>query len=105
MRIIAAKVDVKSDALRRMGEQLRDKAADLAAVLIAKDGAKATVCAVCGKDAVAAGLHAGKIVAATAALTGGKGGGKPDVAMAGVGDVNKIDTAIAGVKDIVQGML
>ena len=106
VRVVATALkDVKGDALRRMAEKMRDKAEDLAVVLIAKDGAKATVCAACGKKAVAAGLHAGKIVSATAALTGGKGGGKPDMAMAGVGDVSKIDAAVAGVKTIVSEML
>ncbi len=106
VRVAAAALkDVKGDALRRMAEKLKDKAPDLAVVLIAKDGAKATVCAACGKEAVAAGLHAGKLVSATAALTGGKGGGNPDMAMAGVGDVAKIDTAVAAVKTIVAEML
>ena len=106
VRVVAAALkDVKGDALRRMAEKMRDKAEDLAVVLIAKDGAKATICAACGKKAVAAGLHAGKIVSATAALTGGKGGGKPDMAMAGVGDVSKIDAAVAGVKKIVEELL
>ncbi len=97
--------DVKGDALRRMAEKLKDKAEDLAVVLIAVDGAKATICAACGKKAVASGMHAGKLVSATAALTGGKGGGKPDMAMAGVGDVNKIDAALAGVLAIVEDLL
>ena len=105
VRVIAGTVDAKSDALRHMAEKLRDKAPDGVIALIGKDGAKATVCVACGKEAVAAGMHAGKVAAATAALTGGKGGGKPDMAMAGVGDVTKIGTAIAGVKSIVEEML
>ena len=105
VRIIASVADAKGDALRHMVEKLRDKASDAVIVLIGKDGAKATICAACGKDAVAGGLHAGKIVAAVAALTGGKGGGKPDMAMAGIGDVSKIDAAVLGVKAVVEGML
>ena len=105
VKVIAAKVEAKGDALRRMGEKMRDKDQSLVAVLISVDGAKATICTVCGKAAVAAGMHAGKIVSATAALTGGKGGGKPDIAMAGVGDTAKIDIALAGVENIVKEML
>ena len=48
----------------------------------------------CSKAAVAKGAHAGKIVKEAAAITGGKGGGRPDMAMAGIGDKNKIDEAI-----------
>ena len=104
VKVIAAKIEIKGD-LRRMAETLRDKASDLVAVLVGKNGDKATICTVCGKDAVAAGLHAGKIVSAVAALTGGKGGGKPDAAMAGVGDITKIDAAVTGAKDIIKEML
>ncbi len=105
VRVIAGAVDAKGDALRRMAEKLRDKATDAVIALIGKDGAKATVCVACGKEAVAKGMNAGKIASATAALTGGKGGGKPDMAMAGVGDITKIDAAVAGVKSIVENML
>ncbi len=106
VRIVAAALkDVKGDALRRMAEKMKDKDEHLAVVLIARDGAKATICVACGKQAVSYGLHAGKIASETAALTGGKGGGKPDMAMAGVGDVAKIDVAVQGVKSIVEDML
>ena len=105
IRIIASVVDAKGDALRHMAEKLRDKASDAVIVLIGKDGLKATICTACGKDAVAMGLNAGKIVAGVAALADGKGGGKPDMAMAGVGDIAKIDTAVSGVKAIIEGML
>ncbi len=106
VRVIAANLgQAKGDALRRMAEKLRDKASDLVIVLIGADGAKGTICAACGKDAVGAGLLAGKIVSAVAALTGGKGGGKPDMAMAGVGDTAQIDAAVNGVVSIVKEML
>lgn len=55
----------------------------------------------CSKSAIERGAHAGKIVKEAAAITGGKGGGRPDMAMAGIGDKNKIDEAINGFDDIV----
>ncbi len=97
--------DVKGDALRRMAEKMKDKAADIVVLLIGVDGGKGTICAACGKDAVASGVHAGKLVAAVAAITGGKGGGKPDMAMAGVGDVAKIEAAVNGTVTAVEAML
>ena len=63
---------------------------------------KANLVAAAGKDAVAKGAHAGKIVGKVAALTGGKGGGRPDQAMAGVGDKYKIDEALDKVNEIVS---
>ena len=61
--------------------------------------------AVAGKDAVAAGVHAGKLVGAVAAITGGRGGGRPDNAMAGGNDVSKINEALAIAESTVKGML
>ena len=57
---------------------------------------------VSGKDAVAAGAHSGKIVQKISALTGGKGGGRPDSAMAGIGDTNKLDEALNALSDVVK---
>ena len=51
--------------------------------------------------AIANGAHAGKIVQKVAAITGGKGGGRPDSAMAGMGDASKAAEAIAAVSGIV----
>jgi alanyl-tRNA synthetase len=48
------------------------------------------------------GAHAGKLVQQAAAVTGGKGGGRPDSAMAGMGDVAKADEAVASFADIVK---
>jgi alanyl-tRNA synthetase len=56
----------------------------------------------CSKAAVAKGAHAGKIVKEAAAITGGKGGGRPDSAKAGIGDKNKIDEAINSFEKIVS---
>lgn len=56
----------------------------------------------CSKAAVKMGAHAGKIVKEAAALTGGKGGGRPDSAKAGIGDKNKIDEAINAFDNIVS---
>ena len=49
--------------------------------------------------------HAGKIVKEVAALTDGKGGGRPEQAMAGVGDTSKIDAAVAQAASIVEGFV
>ena len=81
--------------LRKMGDQLRDKAPDLVAVLAGKQGEKISILAVCGKDAVARGLKAGLLVKEVCAACGGSGGGKPDSAMGGGKDATKLDDALA----------
>jgi alanyl-tRNA synthetase len=83
-----------ANALRQSGDNLKDKSC---VALLAGEG---NFFCVCSKEAVAKGLNAGKIVGAVAAVTGGKGGGKPDSAMAGIGDVSKVDSALEQFKDI-----
>ena len=56
-------------------------------------------------DAQAKGLKAGNLVKEISAIAGGKGGGKPDFAMAGLKDETKIDEALAAVKSIVEKQL
>ncbi len=93
--------NVTPDILRAMGDKIKDKAPDIVAVLCTMGGESDSILCVCGKDAVASGAHAGKIVQKVSAITGGKGGGRPDSAMAGVGDKHKIDDAILELNNIV----
>ena len=100
--VITANVpDADAGKLRQMGDTLRDKASDVVAVLSTVNGDKITFLAVCGKDAVAKGLKAGDLVKLVCTTCGGSGGGKPDSAMGGGKDVNKIDDALAQVDDYV----
>ena len=87
--------------LRQMGDVLRDKDASVVAVLASASGEKVTFLAVCGKDAVKAGVKAGEIVKFVCNVCGGNGGGKPDSAMGGGKDASKMDEALAGVAGFV----
>ena len=93
------------DAARSLSDKIKAENADMVAVLAVKSGDKLNFIAVAGKDAVAAGAHAGKIVGAVAAVTGGKGGGRPDNAMAGGRDASKIAEALDSAKATLEGML
>ena len=75
------------------------------AVIAAVDGGKLQFAASAGADAVKAGAHAGKLVGAVAAVTGGKGGGRPDGAMAGGADISKVDEALAAAAGILAEQL
>ena len=94
-----------ANALRQMGDFLRDKESGVVAVLSSVNGGKITFLAVCGKDAVARGVKAGDLVKAVCAVCGGKGGGKPDSAMGGGSDLLKLDDALAVVADFVAEKL
>ena len=84
-----------SGTLRGMCDTLRDKAKKpVAAVLVGSEGEKITMAVSVNKLAQEKGLKAGSLVKTLSAIAGGKGGGKPDFAMAGLKDPNKIDEAL-----------
>ena len=91
--------------LRQMGDMLRDKDNSIVAVLASVNNDKPAFLAVCGKDAVAKGIKAGDLVKQVCATCGGNGGGKPDSAMGGGKDINKVDDALALVDDFVASKL
>ena len=74
-------------------------------VLCGENEGKYSLAVGCGKAVVAKGVKAGALVKAVAMLTGGNGGGKPDVAMAGVKDAAKVGEALAQVPQLVKEML
>ena len=92
------------DSARTLGDKIKAEHSDTVAVLAVNANGKLNFIAVAGKDAVANGVHAGKLVGAVAAVTGGKGGGRPDSAMAGGQDASKIDEALIKAHEIVETM-
>ena len=99
--VTTTRTDLGPNDLRKMGDFLRDKDPKIVGVLATVAGEKVTFVAVCGKEAVAAGVKAGDLVRAVSAVAGGKGGGKPDSAMGGGTNVLKTDDALAIVDDFV----
>ena len=103
--LTAVRNGMDANALRQMGDFLRDKAPDVVAVLASANGEKITFLAVCGPEAVKKGVKAGDLVKSVCAVCGGKGGGKPDSAMGGGSDLLKLDDALATVDDFVAERL
>jgi len=91
--------------LKTMCDRILSVAPKCVAVLFGVDGSKGSLAVVCGKEAQDKGLHAGKLIRDIAALTDGKGGGKPERAMAGVGDINKIDAALEKASELIKAQL
>ena len=106
IKLITERFDgVGSDTLRGMADKIRDKMADAVAVFADVNGESVTFAATAGKSAQEKGVMSGKLVMAVATVAGGKGGGRPDFAMAGAKDVSKVNDALASVVDTVKGML
>lgn len=106
VRIVTGKLDgVNADVLRTMCERGKDMAPNAVIVLAATNDGKVTFASACGKTALENGANAGKIVKAVAQAAGGNGGGKPDLAMAGAKAPEKVDSALAIVKETVYAML
>ena len=103
--LTAHRPGMDGNALRQMGDFLRDKEPNVVAVLASTNEEKITFLAVCGKQAIAKGIKAGDLVKSVCALCGGKGGGKPDSAMGGGSDLLKLDDALATVDDFVAEKL
>jgi len=78
---------------RKLGDTIRDKDSAVVAVLYQIRGGKILFNAVCGKDAVAKGAHAGNILKTISPIVGGGGGGRPDSAQSGGKDTSKIEEA------------
>ena len=103
--VVSSFVGVDSSQIREVADMCADKNENCVIVLACLNGVKGTFACRVGKEAIAKGLNAGKIVKAVAQVTGGNGGGKPDMAMAGAKDITKMDEALAAVDDIIKGML
>lgn len=97
VKLLVKKVEADSKALRDMAETLRDKIGDAVVVLAAVNDGKVQLVAGVSKS-LHARVKAGEVVNVVAQAVGGKGGGKPDLAMAGGTDATKLDAALAGVE-------
>ena len=102
--VTANRSGMDANALRQMGDFLRDKEPSVVAVLSSVNE-KITFLAVCGPEAVKRGVKAGDLVRSVCTICGGKGGGKPDSAMGGGSDLLKLDDALASVDDFVASKL
>lgn len=106
VKVVSARIDgTTPDALRKMGDSIKDKEDAVIALFAGINGEKGTLYCVCTASAVKNKAHAGKIVQKVSALTGGKGGGRPDSAMAGIGDIAKTDSAVNSFAEIVKEFL
>ena len=104
--VLAAEVkDMDGNALRTMGDQLKQKLGSGVVVLASGKDGKVNLMAMATDDVVKKGVHAGNIIKAAAAVCGGGGGGRPNMAQAGGKDASKIADALEKAKEVVAEQL
>jgi alanyl-tRNA synthetase len=91
--------------LRSMADMFRDQLVSGVVVLGSKNEDKVNLVAAATKDAVKKGIHAGNIIREVAKITGGGGGGRPDMAQAGGKDPEKLAEALKMVEVLVKEQL
>jgi alanyl-tRNA synthetase len=106
VRVLAARVDAPStDALRYMADAARKSISSGVAVLATVIDDRPQFVALVTPDVVKRGPHAGKLLKRVASITGGGGGGRPEMAQGGGKDATKVAEALAAVPDMVREML
>ncbi len=106
IKVLAAEVTIESkDAMRQLGDRLRDQLQSGVVVLGSVIGESPSLIAMVTKDVVDRGVKAGDIVRAIAVEIDGRGGGRPELAEAGGKNASGIPGAIAKVHATVEGAL
>ena len=103
--VSAMMTGVTAQMLRKMGDNIKAMDTPVIAVIAGVTDDKGNMICACSKPAQEKGAHAGKIVQRIAAITGGKGGGRPDTAMAGIGQTYMIDEALMALENIANEMI
>jgi alanyl-tRNA synthetase len=105
VRVVASLVDLRDPkGMRELGDRLRGELGSGVVVLASQAGERVTWVTMVTKD-LTAKLHAGHLARDLARLTGGGGGGRPDVAEAGGKDPSRIPEALAKLPDLVRDQL
>ncbi len=106
VKLLAAKVPgVDMNGLRDLGDQLKAKLGEGVIVLISDTDGKVNMVAMATDAAQKAGAHAGNLIKGIAALVGGGGGGRPNMAQAGGKNPAGIDSAIAEAAKVLEGQI
>ena len=106
VKLLATAVEgVDMNGLRELGDQLKEKLGEGVVVLASVLDGKVSLMSMATDGAMKAGAHAGNLIKGIAGLVGGGGGGRPNMAQAGGKNPDGVASAIAAVKDILEGQL
>jgi alanyl-tRNA synthetase len=103
IKLVRARVpNASPEALRQMGDQLRESLGSGVIVLGTIHGGKPTFVAMVSGDLVVKGFHAGEIVKQVAKVAGGGGGGKAGLGQGSGRDKAKMDEALDQAEHIIR---
>ncbi len=106
VKLLAAKVSgVDMNGLRDLGDQLKAKLPEGVVVLISDVEGKVNMVAMATDGAMHKGAHAGNLIKGIAALVGGGGGGRPNMAQAGGKNPAGINDAIAKTQEVLEAQI
>ncbi len=106
VKLLAAKVaGVDMNGLRELGDSLKEKLGQGVVVLLSETDGKVSLVAMATDGAQKAGAHAGNLIKGIAALVGGGGGGRPNMAQAGGKNPAGMDAAIAEAAKVLESQL
>ena len=106
VKLLAASVDgVDMNGLRDLGDQLKEKLGEGVVVLLSNQDGKVNMIAMATEGALNKGAHAGNLIKGIAALVGGGGGGRPNMAQAGGKNPAGIPDAISESAKVLEGQL
>ncbi len=98
LKLVAVRTEAADpEQMRQLADQIRDRLPGSVILLAAEQNGKVALVAMADREAVKAGAHAGQLVKEAARITGGGGGGRPDMAQAGGKDPSKIEPALEAV--------
>ncbi|MCR5320694.1 MAG: alanine--tRNA ligase [Lachnospiraceae bacterium] len=106
VKLLALSLDgVDMNGLRDLGDQMKEKLGEGVIVLASAADGKVNLVTMATDDAMAKGAHAGNLIKGIAALVGGGGGGRPNMAQAGGKNPNGIEAALAEAVKVLEGQL
>ncbi len=106
VKVLCAKLPgIDMNGLRDLGDQLKSKLGEGVVLLISDSDGKVSMVAMATDGAVSKGAHAGNLIKGIAALVGGGGGGKPNMAQAGGKNPAGIDQAINESYKVLEEMI
>ncbi len=106
VKVIATEVELSdADEARALGDRLRERMGSGLAVYASRIGDRTSIFAVATDDLIQRGVRADAVIREVAAVAGGRGGGRPHMAQAGVGEPDRVSAALERVVPVVRDLL